>query len=222
MATSSDGVDSSSLYKRLQGLTLVHSQALVNLVKEEVRTSQRVDEVRHRDSTQLVGALLDAKGTGAQLAIRNFFEGDEPKEFKEALDRLWQEKHDRLFGELKPVDIATDAKNYLGLFAGPEAKKVLGKEIAKFHQMEREPEPGWLIYDWELLRNFLAFRYRLNGSRSPELQDKKLANNLADLTYLAFASRVDAIATHDRTLIRPLAYVFAPNVKLIPPCEVQT
>ncbi len=132
---------------------------------------------------------------------------------------MWDKKHDGIFVSRKPIDAQTDAKEYLALLAPPEAKNIRGETIAKYHHMKHAPEPGWLIYDWELLRNFLAFRYRLNRTRSCQLGDKKLANDLADLTYLAFVSRVDAIATYDTALIRPLAQVFGPpNFKIIPPC----
>ncbi len=194
------------------------TRALVNLLKEEVRTSERIEDVVHPNSKELIDAAISARGIGAVQEVRDFFERDEPQEFKNALERLWNEKHNGTFASCRSVDIVTGANKYLELFAPPEAKKVRGETIAKYYQMKDVPEPGWLIYDWHRLRNFLAFHYRLNGNHACHLGDKKLANDLADLTYLAFLSRVDAIATHDLTLIRPLAQVFGPpNLTIIQP-----
>jgi hypothetical protein len=217
VSTDSDRGNSWPYFKKLDGLNLVHSRSLINLVKEEIKTSQRVGDVLHSNSKRVIDVLIDAKGVGAQQEVQDFFEKDEPKDFKKSLDRMWDKKHDGIFMNCKAVDAQTDAKEYLALFAPPEAKDIRGKTIAKYHHMKHAPEPGWLIYDWELLRNFLAFRYRLNGTRSCQLSNKKLANSLADLTYLAFIPRVDAIATQDVALIRPLARVFGPpNLKIVP------
>jgi hypothetical protein len=218
VSTDSDRSNSWPYFKKLDGLNLVHSRSLINLVKEEVKTSQRVEDVLHPNSKDVVDVLINAKGCGAQQEVQDFFEKDEPKDFKKALDRMWDNKHNGIFMSRNSVDAQIDAKKYLELFASTETRNVRGETIAKYHGMNVAPQPGWLIYDWELLRNFLAFRYRLNGTRSCQLGNKKLANDLADLTYLAFISRVDAIATQDAALIRPLAQVFAPpNLKIIPP-----
>jgi hypothetical protein len=218
VSTDSHRNNSWPYFKRLAGLNLVHSCSLVNLVKEEVRTGQRIDDVVHPNSKQLVEALINAQGVGAEQEVRDFFEREEPQEFKNALGRMWNDKHAGIFASRKSVDARTDAKNYLELFPPLEERNVVGETIAKYYHMKHVPERGWLIYDWQRLRNFLAFRYRLNGSRSSSLGDKTLANDLADLTYLAFVSRVDAIATNDEALIVPLVQVFGPpRLKILRP-----
>jgi hypothetical protein len=218
VSTDSHRNNSWPYFKRLAGLNVVHSHSLVNLVKEEVGTSQRIDNVLHPNSKQLVEAVINAQGIRVEQEVVDFFEREEPQAFKNALDRLWNERHNSIFASCSAEDIRRDAKNYLELFPPPEVKNVVGEEIAKRHDMKHVPEPGWLIYDWERLRNFLAYRYRLNGNCSRKLGDKKLANDLADLTYLAFISRVDAIATNDEALIVPLVQVFGPpRLKIIRP-----
>jgi hypothetical protein len=218
VATDSHRHSSWPYFKKLDGLNVVHSRSLINLVKEEIGTSQRMDDVLHPESKQLVDVVINAQGIGAELEVQDFFERDEPKKFKSALDRLWSERHTDIFASCSPEGIRGDAKNYLGLFPLAEEKNIVGEEIAKRYGMRQVPKPGWLIYDWERLRNFLAYRYRLDGNYSYMLKDKKLANNLADLTYLAFANRVDAIATNDTALIIPLAQVFGPpQLRIIQP-----
>jgi hypothetical protein len=218
ISTNSDGVNPCDYCKRLAGLNLVHSRSLINLVKEEVGTSRRAHNVLHPNSEQLVDAVINARGIDAEQGVRDFFERGEPQEFKNALDRLWNDKYTSTFSGYRSVDLRTDATKYLEMFAALGSKG-FGERIAKYHHMKQTPQPGWLIYEWERLRNFLAFRYRVNGTRSDQLcNDKKLANNLADLTYLAFASRVDAVATNDKTLILPLAQVFGPpTLRIIEP-----
>jgi hypothetical protein len=87
--------------------------------------------------------------------------------------------------------------------------QLIGKCIADEYKMTQQPTSGWLIYEWVRLRNFWTFQLRLNGTRSSHLSDnKKLANSLMDLHYLAFLPHVQAIATEDTKLIVPLAKIF--------------
>jgi hypothetical protein len=215
ISTNSQGIDPSKYLQRLKVLNLVHSRSLHNLVREEVKISHRAHDILHPQSKQFIDALKSGQIPASADDVRNFFESSEPQELKEALDQLWGDNFDGIFAGLRMPDPQAEAKKYIELFSSPGAPS-LGDMIAKRYGVKHTPQPGWLIYDWQRLRNFLAFRYRLRGNRSLNLPDKTIANDLADITYVAIASRVDAIATRDRATVIPLAEVFyQPQPKII-------
>ena len=225
MKTNSRGDDPRMYLDKLVGLELVHSRSLSALANEEERTSHRVENVLHPQSKQLVDVFVNRQrisiAPDVEQELRDFYEKDEPQRLRDGLDGMWDAKHDDIFAITrqtgKPSQIATEAQQYLELY---EALGVtgIGKVIAEKRGMTQPPAPGWLTYEWERLRNFLAFRFRLNGARSHDLSDKTLANDLADLTYLAFLPHVQAIATQDTTLIVPLAQAFgSANLTIIQP-----
>jgi hypothetical protein len=217
--TDSQARDPRAYLDKLVGLDLVTSRPLLNLVNKEVETSLRTGDILDPDSSQ---RLNDFVGNGKGMPVRprvgaevyNFFEKSEPERIKRQLDAMWDTRFDNVFSQqTKHADVTASARNYLCMMGS-----LIGNGIANEHKMTQEPIPGWLIYEWERLRNFLVFRFRLNGTRSDNLPDKKLANDLLDLHYLAFLPHVEAIATDDAKLIVPLAEILGhPNLKIMRP-----
>ncbi|HVT90664.1 MAG TPA: hypothetical protein VHD56_17545 [Tepidisphaeraceae bacterium] len=215
--TNSDKHNPRMYLDRLVGLDLVLSRSLIGLVNTEIKQSHRIDNVLHPDSERLLEFVNGGQSIGVipdvAQEVEESFEKNEPRRLREGLDRMWEEKHADIFTNFgsNNSDVTTDARKYLELFA-----PLGGQAIAGQHGMKQSPTPGWLIYEWEQLRNFLAFRFRLKGNRSHHLSnDKTLANSLVDLTYLAFLSHIDAIATNEKS-VAALAEVFGPaNLKVI-------
>jgi hypothetical protein len=220
--TNSRGKNPREFLDKLVGLNLVRARSLVTLVNEEVQTERRVTDPVDGDATKRLVEFVN-KGQGVSItsdteqSVLGFFEKQEPQRLRRGLDGMWREKFTNLFAQIERTDIVAAARNYLTLM-NRLGDSGLGKSIADEHKMQKQPSPGWLIYEWEQLRNFQAFWFRLHGTKSNQLSDKKLANDLVDLHYLAFLPHAEAIATNDLKRIVPLAPVFGPpSLKVIQP-----
>jgi hypothetical protein len=211
MMTNSRGKNPRQFLDKLAGLDVVQARPLLNLVWTEVNTGERVDDVVDPNGKSLADFISSGRGVGVtsdvEASVRDFYEKAEPQRLKDSLDMMWKPRFDDTFSKITSADVATDAHTYLRLMR-QLGDAGLGRGLAEQHKMRREPSPGWLIYEWEQLRNFRAFHFRLTNRRSADLPEKKLANDLLDLTYLAFLPHVQAIATQDTKLVVPLAQAF--------------
>jgi len=225
--TSSDQCDPSAflgmLLGRLRGMDVVQLRCIVELVKEEVRTGESTADVVDYDASQRLAKIFE-QGPPSRVTVevsqdvRDSFEHKEPSRLREALDRMWDPEFDEIFRQVPgSQDTSAQVRSYLALMEqlGPSS---IGSRIAAELGMSRNPGSGWLIYEWERLRNFVAFRYRLNGTLSSTIPDKSLANNLVDLHYVALLSHADAIATCDCKLQKPLALAFGQGNTVVIGC----
>jgi hypothetical protein len=210
--TNSRGSNPRRYLDKIADLDLVRTYPLIGLVNDEVRTGRMAAEIIDRRGTE---ALIDfaRNGRGIDItddvgaSVRRFFERDEPRRFREGLDRMWAARFDPIFKQIPAGSLAEQFERYQRLAKQPGSNE-FGRAIAVEHNMRQTPAAEWLIFQWERLRNFLAFWYRANAARSFHLPDKTLSNDLVDLHYLAFLPRADAIATGDKRLIAPLARAF--------------
>jgi hypothetical protein len=217
-------------FDKIANLNLVRTRPLLDLARKEITVQKRVDNIVDDDeTTKFIDFVRNGKGEpltwDVQKQVEDFFEVEQPRRLLDGLARMWDAKFDDLFEKCKAERnkfFETREASEIEFVAG-QYKELMGlvghgMTIAQEHKMTREPEAGWLIHDWERLRNLLAFRYRLNGNRPEQLKaNKKLANQLLDLHYLAFLSHADAIATGDTALVIPLAKAYGPTgLKIIP------
>ena len=209
---------------KLVGLDLVHSRALMNMAKQEIITARRTTDVIDRVASNRLAVFVNGDQAVPVSAdvdpdVREFFECSEPQKLRDGIDRMWDPQHECIFAELQPDNILGNARSYIKLFSEPHSS---GARIAQYYKMTQPPAPGWLIYEWERLRNFLAFHYRLGRCCAAQLNTRKLTNRLLDLHYVALLPYVDSTATGDQELIA-LAEVFGPvNLPIKrPPTKVQ-
>lgn len=213
--TNSAGLNPGMLLGKLRGMDVVQSRCLVGLVNQEIRTGEStVDVVDHDASQRLAEFVREGSCNRATWDVSreaiDFYQRNEPLRLKAGLDRMWDHRFDDIFTKVqksRDPDPTVQVRSYLALMQKLGHSSV-GSRIATEHGMSRSPEPGWLAYEWERLRNYLAFRYRVNASHSCQLKNDRLANNLLDLHYVALLIHADALATHDTHLHKPLAQAF--------------
>lgn len=209
------------LLDKLAGLALAGSHALLRLLNiergHEEPTKDVVDNVATEDLNRFVG-----EGAGFEVieqvdeAIRRFFEEDEPRKLRNGLERMWEPRHDEAFKEARgAVGQGTSVEQvYVDIF-GRLPEEDVGREIANTLGMKTPPTSEWMLFRYERLRNFIAFRYRLAGTQPDQLADKTIANDLLDAHYVCFLQHADGIATADKKLVEPAARAFFEGKQII-------
>jgi hypothetical protein len=190
---------------KLARLDVVQSVAIFRLLGGEIclklPTSDIVD---HAETARIRFCLQDA-GMPLNIQvpdpIRPLFEHEPVDRFREAIDRMWDEGFDDVFRHANADRAAgcSDAEVYCEIMTQLSAWQI-GQLVASRYQMNAVIDQRWMLYWFERLRNFLAFRWRLNGTRAADLSHKVIANELMDIYYVTLMPWADGIATCERGL----------------------
>ncbi len=215
LATDSRNLPPAAQIDKLAGMTVLQASAVFNFTRLESQHQKPTMGIVDQEGTNALRDCLTNAGMSLDIIandpLKEVFDIESIANFRNGLDMMWDPKFNDTFENAQSfVDAKRlDVSVYLDVM-GRRSPKHIGKEVAIAYDMSITPDEGWLLFWIERLRNYLAFHWRINGVRSADLSNKRIANELMDLHYVALLPWVDGIATGDNR-IRLLVEAFFPD-----------
>lgn len=199
--TCGQGISSKTYLHKLRGLDVLLARPVGSLVRDELQTSSPsasiVDEL-HTNAlkTTIDGGRVIIADAAILDQVRRWHEQEEPTKIRNSIERMWSPDLDDIFlAASKSIKSgASVPAAYLHLFQ--ENLTLLGQALQSTYELSKKPDSDWIVHAWAWIRNFVAFKYRIQGNKPNQLTSgHTLANDLLDLHYLAILAKADGIAT---------------------------